>query len=114
MSTMDPLTVAYMAIGAKSILDKHPELIERTDDGEKALIQSVIRYAQAADDLATEKTFELEGVFVYEVAEPLGQYIAERLVASDPNIDRAVQHHTAFLVAECCGQSLDEEQEQDR
>jgi hypothetical protein len=103
-----------MAIGARKALDKNPDLVNRYDGGELELIGEVIAFAQGADDLGAEKTFELEGVFVYEVAEPLGEYIVQRIAAGEQDLARVVQHHTAFLVAECCGQTLDDEQEQDR
>jgi hypothetical protein len=113
VSTPHLLTVAYMAMGAQKVLDKNPELVGRYDGGELELISAVIGYAQAADDLASEKTFELQGVFVYEVAEPLGDIVG-RMLVRERDMDGAVKRHTAFLVAECCGQSLDDEQVQER
>lgn len=110
----DPLTIAYMAMGAQKVLDKHPELVARYQGGELELIADVIRYAGYADELATEKQFELSGVFVYEVAEPLGQYVVERMLVRERDIDGAVKRRTELLVAECCDQTLDEDQEQER
>lgn len=111
MSSPDPLTIAYMAMGAQKVLDKHPELVSRYQGGELELIADVIQYAGYADELATEKQFELSGVFVYEVAEPLGQYVVERMLVRERDIDGAVKRRTELLVAECCDQTLDEEQE---
>ena len=114
MSTPDPLTIAYMAIGAQKVLDKHPELAHRYDGGELELISDVIQYAGYADELATQKTFELSGVFVYEVAEPLGQYVVERMLVRDRDIDGAVKRRTEQLVAECCDQILEDDQGHER
>jgi len=110
MNKIDPIIIGYMAIGAQKVLDQHPE-IAAPYGGEKELVAEVLKYAQAADDLASDKMFELQGDFAYEVAEPLGKYIAERMLVRERDMDGAVARKTALLVAECCGQDLEEEQE---
>ncbi|MEY2117095.1 hypothetical protein [Rhodanobacter sp. FW106-PBR-R2A-1-13] len=80
--TTDPLTIAYIALGAATALTAHRakggELI---GGGELELIAELIRHAPMLDRLAEGKDFD--GVYYYEVAEPFGKQVAERMVDGD-------------------------------
>ena len=84
---MDILTVAYMAIGAHTALrEATPEQIgalnDRQSGGEESSIQSVIDHAAMVDSLFDLHGYE-DGVWYYDVAEPVGHWIALRRLAGD-------------------------------
>ncbi|RDS85909.1 ankyrin repeat domain-containing protein [Dyella psychrodurans] len=98
----DPLTVAYMAKGAADVL-KHLPRLPKGIAGELDLVDQVIAHAPLIDAMADLRRDDLAGVFVYEVAEPLGAFIAQRLVAGDGvDLQDAVRVKARALVADCC------------
>jgi hypothetical protein len=105
----DPLTIAYMAMGAQEVLNRHPEIAHHYDGGELELIGDVIRFAVQAEELAQQNP-GVEGAFELEVAKPLGQYIAERILVRERDLDGSVLRQAANLVERCCSQ----DQEMDR
>jgi len=106
-SRSDPLTIAYMAMGAQTAIKEHPEAIALFGEGELELVDAVIRHAEYADRLAERYQDDIQEVFVYEVAEPLGQFIVERVVAQDPDLDRVVRRRAEYLMSELCGCTIE-------
>jgi hypothetical protein len=102
MTQPEPLTVAFMAIGAQKVLDRHPELANQYG-GELELIRDVIRHADQADEMAQQNP-GVESSFELEVAEPLGRFIVERILVRERDMDGAVHRHTVELVNACCSQ----------
>lgn len=85
----DPLSIAYMAIGAYSTLvaceekeGKHPDLDQW--GGQLGFIGEVIRHVDVIERIYAERPDDYGGVFVYDVAEPFGKYIADMLLSGEP------------------------------
>jgi len=103
----DPLTIAYIAIGARDALDNlkgrdHDRVTGASEGtgGEMNVTEEVIEHALELDiaaDAAAERG-ELVGCFLYEVAEPFGKAYVEAL-ARDEKPDAA--QLMARLTAEC-------------
>lgn len=72
----DPLTVAYIALGAKGVLADCDNLPARY--GELEFIGECIEHAAMLDALCPADGFN--GVWVYEVAEPFGESIALAII----------------------------------
>jgi hypothetical protein len=70
-----PLTIAYMASGVRTALQKHSALPPGYD-AEIELFDACLKHAQLVEDSVPEEPF---GVFVYEVAEPFGELYVEAL-----------------------------------
>ncbi|AWB77302.1 TPA: hypothetical protein ACKQCJ_000351 [Stenotrophomonas maltophilia] len=100
----DALTIAYIAIGARSALD---ELKSRDYNrvtgcdagtgGELDLIDEVIRHALAMDT-AADAVEDFSGVFLYEVAEPFGEAYVKALARGETPDAAAM---IADLIASC-------------
>ena len=77
----DNLTVAYMAKGATRYLNKFTNAVEVYGEGELDYLQAVVDHADTVDSKFNElcPDGEYSGVFVYEVAEPLGEWITNQL-----------------------------------
>jgi len=99
----DPLTIAYMAIGAQVALEHAPRLVHTYDGGAPALMSAVIGYAETAEQLAAQNP-GVEGSFLEDVAQPLGQYIVEQIQVGRRDLDEAVRRHAMKLVDLCCSQ----------
>lgn len=98
----DPLTIAYIAIGAhrrlrvelntqRGEMTRHDALIE-TYSGELGIIDSCIDDALMLDQMQDKR--EAEGktgngyVFAYEVAEEYGYYLVDRMLANHKTAGR--------------------------
>lgn len=94
----DPLTIAYMALGAKSLLmdsDRRPSEFSELD-----YVEKVIDHALMADKLADPYDDEgLNGVFVYEVAEPLGRVIGQAIIDGEVNIPALAEKEARELLS---------------
>lgn len=77
-SACDPLTLAYVALGAGRALDARKRTGCQTAGGELEFISDVITHAPLLDAMATDRDFH--AVFVYEVAEPFGEQLADHLL----------------------------------
>lgn len=71
----DPLDTAYLAIGAARMLDKLPRARALHDKGELDIIQLAIDAAPALQAAWNELGEEWDGVWAYDVAEPVGQSV---------------------------------------
>lgn len=85
---MSRLTAAYIAIGAHSALraeSNHAVLSELIDNfnGELALIDEITRDADMLDALANDADNRINGVFVYDVAEPYGENVVKALLKGE-------------------------------
>lgn len=68
----EPLTVAYIAIGARQALDELPAQFNPDDwSGESGFISTVVEYALMVDRIGDEYD-DFLGVWEYEVAEEFG------------------------------------------
>lgn len=81
----DPLTVAYVAMGAGTAIGECPCgcLPDRVLDayqGQMEFIAAVIHHALMLDRMADERGNDFSGVFAYEVAEPFGEEYAKALI----------------------------------
>jgi hypothetical protein len=77
-SACDPLTLAYVALGAGRALDARKRTGCQTAAGELDFISDVITHAPLLDAMAADRDFH--AVFVYEVAEPFGEQLADHLL----------------------------------
>lgn len=84
----DPLTIAYVAMGAsKAIREREfgtlPAEVSDHFSGELGFIEAVTDEAWRLDAVAyaLEERGGLDGVFCYEVAEPFGEHFAKALIA---------------------------------
>lgn len=100
----DALTIAYIAIGARSALDelKSREYnrvtgCEAGTGGELDLIDEVIAHALAMDT-AADAVEDFAGVFLYEVAEPFGEQYVQALARGEKPDAAAL---IAQLIASC-------------
>jgi hypothetical protein len=88
----DDLTIAYLAIGAvtaiKNVYGYLPSEVCDAHGGELGFIQAVIGHALMLDRLGDDR--DLNGVFVYEVAEPFGERCAAALISGEPFDERKV------------------------
>jgi hypothetical protein len=98
---VDPLTIAYMAIGAYSALRefqaKHASANLDKFEGELGYIGKVTQHANLLDDLAG--TADLSGVFAYEVAQPFGEEFGRGLLGCEASID--ARNIAERLIKEC-------------
>lgn len=84
-------TVAYLAIGAKTALQRarvsHPELLDAAIEkygGEYQLISDVVHHALLLDLTADAAGNDFDGVFDYEVAEAFGAEYAAAAIYGRP------------------------------
>ena len=80
----DPLTIAYLALGAPLALIEHKGLPENYCGGELEFISEIIAYADEID--MHFHPGEFDGVWVYDVVEPFGHwYATERFKGDTPS-----------------------------
>lgn len=104
-SPTDPLTIAYLALGAKTIMQK-PEFAQCGHHvGELEFITDVIQFAPMLDALAEDRDFH--AVYPYEVAEPFGEFIAETLMANG-YVDEAIAKGKAIELINAASDIEDE------
>lgn len=80
IEVVDELTIAFLAMGAKTALDKRGGLGEDQVDvfeGEIGFIRAVIDHAPMLDEEWRRASERFHGVFAYEIAEPFGEECAE-------------------------------------
>lgn len=90
VTTPEPVTIAYIAIGAQQALrDGDRVLVDRlteAHDGQFRLIESVCAHALLLDQMAAAVEGGLHGVFAYEIAEPFGyRYVCALMIEAAPN-----------------------------
>lgn len=90
-SVADDLTIAYMAIGAKTILQQPQHLHSPRTRGELEYVSDVIKHALLLDRLADGREENFSGVFLYEAAEPFGEFIATCLMDGTPITDELLK-----------------------
>lgn len=107
----DPLTCAYVAIGAKEALAGY--LQERKtrmprEMSEQDYIEAVIEHAPMLDGMF-ERDYPdgLSGVFVYEVAEPFGTAYGQWFLAEGHALDSAIRDAKAREVASALFSAVD-------
>lgn len=77
----DPMTIAYIAIGVKHVLDTYGGPLDTVVDnsgGELGFITPIVQHAAMLDEMGREAAgaHGLAGVFAYEVALPFGEAMA--------------------------------------
>lgn len=81
----EPLTIAYIAIGAKTALKKAQERGNGPNmdrfGGELGFFDAAIEHALLLDRLADDQ--DLDGCFSYEVAEPFGERVGALLATKE-------------------------------
>ena len=87
---IDPLDIAYLALGAKTALEARLELVELRGGGEMEYIGEVIQYAPLLERIYREIEDEWIGVWAYDVCEPVGEIIGARLLAGEPVAEQDV------------------------
>ncbi|MGH8156571.1 MAG: hypothetical protein ACREPQ_00495 [Rhodanobacter sp.] len=97
-TTADSLTIAYMALGAKTILQKLEFKHCHPVDGELDFVACVIEHALLLDSLADGREDDFSGVFEYEVAEPFGEFIATCLMDGTPINDELLKTKCEELI----------------
>lgn len=79
--TTDPLTTAYLAIGAVHVLDKNRHTDLSDWDGELGFIAEVIQHADALDQAGYAAGEAIDHiVWCYEIAEQFGERLATMLL----------------------------------
>ena len=84
---VDPMTIAYMAIGATDAIretSKTPSDV--MDVGEHAFVESIVDYAKLVDDIAAELKYE--GMFYYDVAQEFGLLCGKRMLEDKVLLDQ--------------------------
>ncbi|UJJ60609.1 hypothetical protein [Rhodanobacter denitrificans] len=97
-TTTDPLTLAYIAMGAAAALTVPQGSPGRlVDRAEVEFMETLIRHAPMMDRLAAGREFG--GMFYYEVAEPFGEMLAERMIADGDLSDAEAEALATELIA---------------
>lgn len=99
---LDPLTYAYVAIGAKEALSgylRDPHARMPGDISEQDYIEAIIEHAPMLDGTFERDYQDLDGVFVYEVAEPFGVSYGQWFLAEGHAEDAAARTAKAAEVA---------------
>ena len=90
---IDPLTIAYMAIGAARALDAADGPGNALAGGELEFIADVICHAPTLERLYLEHAGNYVGAFVYDVAEPFGHAYAAAVIAGNAiNVEWTVRN----------------------
>lgn len=96
ISTIDPLTTAYIALGVRQYLEHVPS----RNASQLDVVDAVLKWA-AAVDFASHGV-ELSACFAYAVAFPFGEWAAARFVTmGDIDPDHARAHIAALVEAAC-------------
>ena len=78
---VDPLDIAYIALGAKQALSSsRPSHGVGAFDGELAYVQACIEHAGLLDEAWERCSDTFPGVWCYEVAEPFGFQMGKHLL----------------------------------
>lgn len=90
VTTPEPVTIAYIAIGAAQALhDGESDLVDRlveAREGQLNVIEEVCAHALMLDQMAAAQTDGLDGVFAYEIAEEFGhRYVCSLLIEAAPS-----------------------------
>ena len=98
----DPLTVAFIAIGASLAIRQLPDFAP-DNYGQDGIVAEAIAYAALLDRLYLLNADAFDGVHPYEVAEPFGEWFIRRWYADDrlPQPDAAVDE-AERLTRGCC------------
>jgi len=99
----DPLTIAYLAMGAQNVLDHQggiPDELSEQFGGEMGFISEIIGHAPMLDAKGFEAEDRLTQVFPYEVAQPFGERMAHALIDGE-KIDPAALADS--LINRACG-----------
>lgn len=78
----EPLTMAYIGIGAKEALRECPSVDLDLFDGELGFIGAAINHALFVDTVSDLFAGDHPGVFAYEVAAPFGMAMARAMIAA--------------------------------
>lgn len=107
MSSVDPMDIAYLAIGAKQALVEH--LAEKGDQcgpgAEMEYIGEIIQYATLLDDIYKEVEEQWESVWAYEVAEAAGLALGRAYLDGKLTYQEA-ERIVRELVDECLAETL--------
>lgn len=76
-----PMTIAYIAMGAARAFDEATNAVggPDVDVGEADMIADLIRFAPMLDRLLAEGA-ALQGSFLYDIAEPFGRALADEIL----------------------------------
>lgn len=93
---VDPVDVAYLAIGANQAwTEAHEALRNSIDGGQQGFIEEVIQAGgPALADLWDLQADHFQGVWYYEVSEPLGLAIGKAVLNGT--------HYNAAVIARAC------------
>jgi len=103
-TTAEPLTIAYIAMGAQTYM-KTPAFQERgtqPQGGELEFISDIIDHALMLDRKADTAQDSFSGVFVYDVAEEFGHKLAQRLTEHCDANNEFVESLADTLIAAAC------------
>ena len=108
-TTIDPLTIAYLAVGAARELDKRGGLTDAQADafeGELGFIGAVIEHADMIEAEYATRAHRYGGVFAYEVAEEFGErcafYYLSSLSSDRATFDNIARNLAAGLIEREC------------
>lgn len=98
----DPLTVAFIAIGASLAIRQLPDFAP-DGYGQDGIVAEAIAHAALLDRLYVLNQDAFEGVYAYEVAEEFGEWFIRRWYADDllPQVD-ACNAEALRLTLACC------------
>ena len=98
----DPLTVAFIAIGASIAIRQLPDFAP-DNYGQDGIVAEAIEYAALLDRLYLLNADAFDGVHPYEVAEPFGEWFIRRWYADGllPQVD-ACNAEALRLTLACC------------
>lgn len=100
----DALTIAYIAMGVKVYMQT-PEFhnrTARTHEAELGFVEGIIRHARMLDSKADARQDDFTGVFLYEVAEPFGTMLAQRLILMGEASDEFIESLADGLIDAAC------------
>lgn len=99
---VDPLDVAYLAIGANQAwTEAHEALLNSIDGGQMGFIEQVINAGgPALADLWDAQGEDLEGLWYYDVSEPVGLAIGKAIL-------EGTSYNAAVIARACMGTVVD-------
>ncbi len=95
----DPLTIAYIALGARETLREAEHARLEHLNGELGYIGSAVHYAARLDELAAPYSEQFTLTFPYDVAEPFGRAVGAFLLN---NVAPPVDDLALDLIKEAC------------